>query len=132
MGIIAAVELIKVNSFTIGVDSYPDIRSLTLNRAAPSMYRYRGEASMTPTKLTPVASDQAPVTGRISGKTLSMDALSGTSAATATVSGINAATGAAVTITITAPQFLEFSGGGGETQPENSSLGLEATDWGYV
>jgi len=132
MAAIAPVELIKISSFTIGVDSYPDIRGLTLNRAAPAVYRYRGEASMTPTKLTPVASDQAAVTGRVSGKTLSMDVLSGTSAPTATVSGINAVTGAAVTVTVTAPQFLEFSGGGGETQPENSSLGFEATDWSYV
>jgi hypothetical protein len=132
MAAIAPVELIKISTFTVGVDTYPDIRSLTLNRAAPSVYRYRGEASMTPTKITPVASDQAPVTGRVSGKTLSMDALSGVGSATATVAGINAVTGAAVTVTITAPQFLEFSGGGSETQPENSSLGFEATGWSYV
>jgi len=129
MAAIAALELHTITAFTVGVDTYPDIRSLRLQRTPLGTYQYRPEGSMRPTKITQVASDGPPVTGSIGGKTLSMEVLSDTSAATATVSGINAATGAAVTVTLTNPSFKEFSGGFGATAPDASSLGFEATDF---
>ncbi len=129
MATIAPIELIKISSFTVGVDTYPDIRRLRLRRNPLNTYRYRPEGSLRPTKIHQVATDSPPVSGSIEGSTLSMDALAGTSAATATVTGIDAVSGVSKTVTITNPSFLGFSGGGGERAPESSSLEFEATDF---
>lgn len=128
MAAIAPIVLIKISAFTVGASSYPDIRSFTAQRNPPATYKYRPEATLAPTKITQVASDQAPVTGTVNGETTTLDDLAGTSAASATITGVNAVTGSAATVTITNPSFMGSSFGGGETSPGNSSLSFEATD----
>ncbi|MCC6679864.1 MAG: hypothetical protein IT445_03080 [Phycisphaeraceae bacterium] len=129
MGAIAAVQLIKINTLTVGTDTYPDLEGATVQRPAPRNYNYIPENSTVVTKQTQIRNPAAPVSGRFTGLTLSHEALAGQEAASVTFQGTDAVGGGTKTVTLTTVKFGAFSGGGGAEAPGGSSLEFEALDY---
>ncbi|MEM8781894.1 MAG: hypothetical protein AAGE65_03470 [Planctomycetota bacterium] len=122
----------KPTSFTVGPDFYPGTRGLSATKRVGRYYNARREGAITPERQEQIADDRIPVSGTISSMSAQLLNLVGTQAASATIAGVDALTGNAVTVTITNPSFSEFTGNPTETEPGLSRVSFEATDIAFA
>ena len=120
----------KINTFSDGTDTYPDLRSIRWQGNPLPTFKRRAEGSLRPTAMYPVGSNQAPYSGTITGSSASLRALAGTTKAACTIAATNAEGNAACTIDLTNVTFGGWSGGADENSTEETpqSITFEATD----
>ncbi|MEM1445147.1 MAG: hypothetical protein AAGF84_03770 [Planctomycetota bacterium] len=132
MAEVAQIEFMDPVDFTVGADVYRGTRSLSFRKRGRRHYHARAEGSMTTTRKERIPNEGATVTGSVSSMSIQLLNLIDTEAATATVAGVDALTGNAVTLTLTNPGFTEFSGNPSETSPGTYQISYEADDISFA
>ncbi|MEL7087794.1 MAG: hypothetical protein AAGL98_05030 [Planctomycetota bacterium] len=127
MAEVAEVQFMKPAAFTIGADVYRGTTGLQFSKNAGEYYNVIPEGAMEPTRQEQIESERVPVEFTVSGNSIQLLNLSGTQAATATIAGVDAMTGNAVTITLTNPSFRGSQGSPDRKRPGTYSLRGEAT-----
>ncbi|MEM7626575.1 MAG: hypothetical protein AAF333_13345 [Planctomycetota bacterium] len=127
MAEVPEIQFMKPAAFTVGADVYRGTTGLQFTKNEGEFYNVIPEGELTPTRQEQVQSDRPSVEFTVSGNSIQLLNLSGTQAATATIVGVDAMTGNAVTITLTNPSFRNSQGSPDRTRPGTYSLRGEAT-----
>lgn len=127
MADIAEIVFMKPAAFTIGANVHKGIKRLSYTKRAAETYNYIPEGSLTVTRQEPIETEQAPVQGQIISSSSAALALAGTTAASATIDGVDVTDGTGVVVTLTNATFKEVGGGGQRRSPDDVTIAYEAT-----